>query len=181
MKRTVLGVLLILIVTLFRLFPHPANFTPVLAMFIFGAAFFKNKIHAFLIVILSMFFSDLLVNNIIYGQYFDGFVFFYKGMFWTYLSLVLAAVAVFPVVKKFALKNIVIGSVISPIVFFILSNFGVWMFGNMYPHSFEGMMTCFIVALPFFKNTLASTLIYSTIMYGIVYYYDKNFAIDINK
>ncbi len=169
------------LVSVFRFFPHPANFTPTLAIFIFSFGFFKNKWFSALVSISALFFSDLLINNIIYSEYFNEFVIFYPGAIWTYLAVIAASAPAIFLLKKFAFKNIILSSLAVSILFFVISNFGVWVSGTMYPKTITGLVTCYTMALPFFKNTLAATLLYSTIMYGAVYFYKTKFSIDINQ
>ncbi|MDD2300415.1 MAG: hypothetical protein PHU69_12360, partial [Fermentimonas sp.] len=82
-----------------RLLPHPPNFAPIGAMALFGAAYFSKKYWAFIIPIASMWVSDLILNNVIYGQYFDHFVWFYSGSLFTY-----GAFALIVVLGMFTLK-----------------------------------------------------------------------------
>ena len=55
------------------------------------------------------------------------------------------------------------------VVFFIVSNFGVWLGGTMYPMTFEGLVTCYVAAIPFFRATLTSNILFSFILFGGYY------------
>jgi hypothetical protein len=78
---TYIGVIsLILFASFTRIIPHMPNFTPIGAMALFGGAYLKNKNHAFLIPILSLWISDLIINNFIFSYYND-FTWFYPGFF----------------------------------------------------------------------------------------------------
>lgn len=158
--------LMVLFVALSRLIPHPPNFTPLGAMALFGAAYFSKKHIALLIPILSLWLSDLVINNVLYAQYFDGFVFFYQGFYWTYLAFVLIGLVGFFVLKKTKLKNILVASLSASILFYLVSNFGVWASGTMYPKDFSGLLTCYSAAIPFFRNTLMGDLVYCGVLFG---------------
>ena len=51
-------------------------------------------------------------------------------------------------------------------LFFLMSNFGVWTTGLMYPLTVQGLIACYTAALPFFLNTLAGDLLYSSALFG---------------
>jgi hypothetical protein len=57
-------------------------------------------------------------------------------------------------------------SLISSLAFFLITNFAVWAFFSWYPHTFAGLVSCFTLALPFFRNTLLGDLVYSGIFFG---------------
>ena len=181
MNKTLVGIILVILVAFFRLFPHPANFTPTLAIFIFSFGFFNNKWVSAFTALSALFVSDLLINNLIYSEYFNGFVIFYSGAIWTYLAVVVASVPAIFFLKKFVLKNLIISSLVVSILFFVFSNFGVWVTGFMYPKTIGGLIACYSMALPFFRNTVIATLLYASIMYGIIYLYKIKFSIDINQ
>lgn len=81
--------LLILLAAISRLLPHPPNFAPIGGMALFGAAYYTRKWWAYLIPIVAMWISDLILNNVVYAQYFDKFVWFYSGSLFTYGSFAL--------------------------------------------------------------------------------------------
>jgi hypothetical protein len=55
----------------------------------------------------------------------------------------------------------------SAAVFFIITNFAVWLEGSMYPANFSGLITCYVAAIPFFGNTLLSQLVFGAMLFGI--------------
>lgn len=159
-------VLIVLLAAFSRLIPHPPNFTAVGAMALFGAAYFTKRYVAFIIPVVSLWLSDLVLNNIVYGAYFDHFVWFYPGFFWNYFGFMLIVLLGFALFKKVKIQSVLIGSVSASILFFIVSNFGVWMSGTMYPKDLTGLMACYTAALPFLKNTLAGDLVYCSMLFG---------------
>ena len=160
-------VLIVLLAAFSRLIPHPPNFAPIGAMSLFGAAYFSRKYLAFVVPIVAMWLSDLLLNNVIYGQYFDHFVWFYNGFYWIYAAFIFIGLIGFGLLKKVRPVNLLIASLSASVIFFLVSNFGVWASGTMYPNTFSGLMSCYTAGLPFLKNTIIGDLAYSGALFGI--------------
>ena len=59
------------------------------------------------------------------------------------------------------------GALLGPTSFFVVSNYAVWAAGGMYPHTLAGLQTCFVAALPFYRNDLASTTIVLALAFGV--------------
>ena len=146
LKVLMLPVSLILVLSFSRLIPHPYNFTPILAVGIFGGFYFKNFILSLFIVISSMFVGDLVIG-------------FHSTMIFTYSALA-AAVAIGIFIKKFNFKEIIFSGLSSSVIFFLITNFGSWLTMAMYEKSFTGVLQSYMMGIPFFHNTLLSTLIY---------------------
>lgn len=157
---------IIVAAALSRLIPHPMNFAPIGAMSLFGAAYFTDKKFAFILPLLAMFVSDLLVNNILYAAYFQGFTLFTPGFVWTYGSIAAIVLAGIFLLKKISLGRVIGASLTGSVLFFIISNFGVWLSDPDYPINMAGLLLCYDMALPFFKNTLIGDLVYVAITFG---------------
>ena len=160
-------ILLILFASFSRIIPHMPNFTPIGAIALFGGAYLKNKYHAFLIPIASLWLSDLILNNFIFTLYSD-FTWFYPGFLWQYISFILIIILGYFFLKKINFKNVFITAISSSALFFIITNFGVWISGSMYTLDFKGLITCYVMALPFFKGTLLGFMCYSAFLFGII-------------
>jgi len=145
-KNYILPVSLILILSFSRIIPHPWNFTPLLATGIFSGFYFKKFYLGSFIVIFSMFLGDLYLG-------------FHNTMFFTYISLA-AAVGIGLYIKNFKIYEIFYSSIISSACFFIITNFGAWITLEMYEKNFSGLLNSYIMAIPFFHNTLISTFVY---------------------
>jgi hypothetical protein len=158
--------MMILLAALSRLIPHPANFAPIGAMALFGTAYYSKRHWAFIIPIASMWISDLILNNVVYGQYFDHFVWFYSGSLFTYGAFALIVLLGMFTLKKVRIPMLAVSALGASMIFFIVSNFGVWFSGIMYPKDLGGLMACYAAGIPFFKNTLAGDLVYSALMFG---------------
>lgn len=163
--RFLLLTILILLAALSRLLPHWPNFTPLGAMALFGAAYFSRKSLAFIVPLLALYISDLLLNNWILAEFFDGPVFTISP--WTYGSFVLVILLGFLLLRGRVKPLRVVGAGVSAsLLFFLISNFGVWMEGGMYPLNFGGLLLCYEAAIPFFWNTLAGDLFYCAVLFG---------------
>jgi len=158
-----LPISLILILSLSRLIPHPYNFTPILAVGIFSGYYFKNFILSSFIVISSMAIGDLFLG-------------FHNTMLFTYASMAIA-VSFGIMIKKFNFPEIVLGGLLGSIVFFVVTNFGSWIFLDMYEKNFSGLLQSYILAIPFFHNTLISTLLYLTVLKLVFDYAEKKIII----
>jgi len=150
LKHFILPIGLILALSLSRLIPHPSNFTPILAVGVFAGFYFRNFILSLFIVISSMFIGDLVIG-------------FHSTMIFTYSSLILA-VAIGLLIKKFNFKEILFSGLSSSVVFFAVTNFGSWLTLEMYSKNFSGLLQSYFMGIPFFHNTLISTLIYLIIL-----------------
>ena len=164
-------IILILFASFSRLIPHIPNFTPVGAIALFGGAYFKNKFHAFLIPILSLFISDLIINNLFLSAYFKEFTFFYSGFLWQYASFILIILIGIFILKKFNFKKLLITTIGSSLIFFIITNFGVWISGSLYSKDLLGLISCYTMAIPFYKGTLLGFLFYSFLLFGIAEFF----------
>ena len=165
-KKQIVPISLIVILALSRLIPHPLNFTPVIAVAIMSGYLFSNIKHCFLIVLFSMLVTDFFLG-------------FYNNMIFIYGSLFLITFIFYKVSKKISLKNLFVYSFSGSVIFFIVSNFGVWALGNVamngvpYEKSLSGLIECYFYAIPFFGNTFLSTIIFSYSAFGASYIFDK--------
>lgn len=162
-------VVIILLAAFSRLVPHMPNFSPLGAIALFGAAHFAKKWQAVLIPILATWLSDLFLNNVVYAAYFPEFTWFYPGFYWqygSYLLIVLWGMGVFNKINAF---RTLIGALGASLIFFIVSNFGVWAGGSIYPPTWEGLLACYVAAIPFFKGTLYGDLFFTIVLFGGYY------------
>jgi len=167
---------MILFAAISRLLPHPANFAPIGGMALFGAAYYSKRYWAFIIPIVSMWISDLILNNVVYGQYFDYFVWFYSGSLFTYAAFALIVLLGMFSLKKVKAPHLIVSALGASLIFFLVSNFGVWFSGMMYPKDFGGLMACYTAGIPFFKNTIAGDLVYTAVMFGVFELSAKRFS-----
>jgi hypothetical protein len=126
--------------TVSRLIPHEPNFTPVLSISILGFLFSTNLWFKVLMVLGSMFFSDLIIGT-------------HDFIIYVYFSLMLLIIISNS-------KNYIYMMFFGPLIFFIITNFGVWLHSSYYTKNIDGLTQCFYMAIPFFKNTILSTFFY---------------------
>lgn len=126
--------------TISRLIPHEPNFTPILSISILGYLFSKILWLKVLIVLGSMFFSDLIIGV-------------HDFIIYVYFSLMLLIIISNS-------KNYIYMIFFGPLIFFIFTNFGVWLSSSYYTKNIDGLIECFYMAIPFFKNTILSTFFY---------------------
>lgn len=162
--------LVIIIAALSRMIPHPLNFAPMCAIALFGAAHFSNRWLGFIIPISATFLSDLFINNYIYQS--ESFIIsFNVWAYGSYLLIIIFSLSLYK--KNVSLFNLSSGALGSSLIFYLISNFGVWLTGTMYPLNFQGLVQCYTAAIPFFGNTLMSTFFYSFILFGSYYAIQK--------
>ena len=158
---------LVLIAALSRLLPHPPNMTAVGAMALFGGAYATNRFAAFILPLISLFLSDLILNNVVYSAFNNGqFVWFYDGAMWIYAAVALIVLVGLTLAKNVNSKSVLAASVVSDILFFLISNFGVWQSGLMYPKTMTGLTTCYVAGLPYFLNSLIGDLAFAAVLFG---------------
>ena len=98
---------LILIASFARIIPHYPNFTPLCAIALFGGKYFNNKYLAYLLPLLALWLSDILINNFILGNYFDGFILFYSGFYWQYGSFLIIGLLGRKTLKKLSFFKLI--------------------------------------------------------------------------
>lgn len=156
--------LMIFAAALSRLLPHPYNFTPIGAMGLFGAAYFNKRWLAFAVPFVAMWVSDLILSNVVYAQYYEGFQWF--GHFWVYVSFALIVLLGFGLLRKVKVANLLISSVLASLIFFLVTNLGVWLGSPIYPQNIVGLTACYTAGIPFFWNTLLGDLFYCGVLFG---------------
>tara|TARA_E500000318_G_scaffold87635_1_gene84620 strand:- start:2426 stop:2908 length:483 start_codon:yes stop_codon:yes gene_type:complete len=160
MRKELILVSFVFLAALLRLIPHPPNFAPVTALALFSGVYFNNKVLGVLSPIIAMLISD----------YFLGF---YNISIWVYISFI--SVTLYGMFsQQYKFKNIILSS----IIFFIISNFGVWLIG--YPKSLEGLLTCYFLALPFFSYSILGDIFYSLILKHSFGYVNNKWLIKIS-
>mgnify|MGYP001228427968 FL=1 len=147
-KKDFFPLIIVLILAFARLIPHPPNFTPIIAVAIMGNFFFTNIYLSLAVIIISMLLADMFIG-------------FYTNMFFVYFSLILIAFIFFQIRTKIKLQNLFIYGFLGSVIFFLISNFGVWILSDMYEKNLNGLIYCYFLALPFFVNTMLSTTFFT--------------------
>lgn len=156
-KRLLLALALLAIFGIgWRLIPHIPNFAPVGAIALLAGSLLSKK-HSLLLLLAVMFITDAVIG-------------FYTGFMWTWLSLALVIPIGVAISKLSLITKASLGTISASLVFFIVSNFGVWLTSGMYPPSTAGLISCYILALPFFWPTLASNFLFSSVLLSLASY-----------
>ncbi|MDI9337838.1 MAG: hypothetical protein QM539_05380 [Alphaproteobacteria bacterium] len=137
------------------------NFTPVGAMAIFGGCYFAKKWQAYFWTLLTIFISDVFLNLFIYSPRFS---IFYDGFYWVYGSFALT-VFLGTFIKKVQIKSVFFTAIGAALLHWIITDFGVWYGGSLYPRDFNGLTTCFTLALPFLKNMIVGNVVFSALLF----------------
>ena len=162
-QKIVLFFYLVGLIALSRIIPHPPNFTPVLAMAVFMPYLTRDLYSAMLVPLSAMFVSDFYLG-------------FHSSMFWVYISILLGTtLSQYTISMKKTYVHLGSNALLSSTIFFIITNFAVWMSGGLYPHTMDGLLLCYTMAIPFFGNTLAGTLFYVSLL-GLVSYSATNIS-----
>lgn len=149
-----LAITLILLGAIARLLPHPPNFAPIAAVAIFSGMYLKQR-WGFAIPLAAMLMSDLVIG-------------FYS---WPIMASVYGGFLISFLIGRWITPNkklhrIISGTVLSSILFFVLTNWAVWVFSDMYPHTLSGLTASYTMAIPFFRNSLLGDLFYVAILVG---------------
>ena len=146
--------LLIVLAAASRLLPHPPNFAPIAAIGLFAGALSGRRV-GWLVP-----FAALIASDSIIGFYLP------VAMFWNYLGFAVCLLLGSGWLRSRRSFGRIAGAVLtSSLAFFVLSNFGMWASGY-YPRTWAGLTQCYVAALPFFRNTLASDALYSAALFG---------------
>ncbi len=147
-----------------RLLPHPPNLTSVTAVALFGGAYFASRWLAFLAPLLALFASDLVLG-------------LYPHMEVQYCSFALIICIGLVLQRRRTLPAIAAAALVSSVAFFVITNFGVWAFSALYPRTASGLISCYVAAVPFFRNTLLGDLGYTALLFGGFQLLERRFAV----
>ncbi len=140
-----------------RFIPHPWNFTSLLALSFYVPSLLGLRYVPHLIISFAI--TDFIIG--------------YHGLvFWTWGSVLIIS---FLTLKfKGNLKKRLSGAILGAVIFFVLTNFGVWSTG-VYGYSINGLITCYNLAIPFFAASLFSTILFSSLIEFVSYHYKSRF------
>lgn len=166
-KHLPLVIVLIVVAAASRLLPHPPNFVPTGAMVLFGAAALPKRWLAVLVPLMAFYISDLALNNILYAEYFEGFYFGISP--YTYGALLLMILLGMGLLRgrSFSWLRIGASALGATLVFFLVTNFGVWAGGFLYPKNVAGLMAAFAAGIPFLLSSLLANLLFTGVFFGI--------------
>ncbi|MDE0612447.1 MAG: hypothetical protein OXH88_07135 [Gammaproteobacteria bacterium] len=145
---------LILLIVFSRLIPHPPNFTPVLAAALFCGTLYMRPSHSLLVPLLGMAAGDLVLG-------------FHDQVWAVYLAVALCVGLGRWMLSPPAVLATLGAGVSGSALFFLLTNFAVWLQGDFYPMTTAGLLACYVAAIPFFHHTLIATLLFGLALFGL--------------
>ncbi len=153
-QNLLIAALLILFGVAMRFIDHPVNFAPIAAIALFSAVYLPKKIALF-VPIIAMLLSDLFLG-------------FYEWqvMFAVYGSFLIAGAFGFYIRKNKKIGTVIAGSLFASIIFFVLTNLAIWLFSGYYEHTMTGLLYCYTLAVPFFRNTMLGDLFFVGVLFG---------------
>ncbi|MDA8094340.1 MAG: hypothetical protein M0T84_10595 [Betaproteobacteria bacterium] len=151
--RTRLTLILIVVAAASRLVAHAPNFTPLGAIALFGGAYFEDRRAGFLVPLAALFLTDLILG-------------FYPGMTFVYASFAMTVLIGYRLRHTRSATAVAGATLGTAILFFIVTNFGVWLMGGLYPHSLGGLEQAYVSAIPFFRNSLFGDMAYAAVLFG---------------
>ncbi len=151
----------ILVAAVSRVFPHINNFTPIAAMALFGGVYFSDKRMAFIVPLAAMFISDVLLELTTgWG--------FHNTLIYVYAAFILTAVIGLYVRRNINISTVLGASVLSSLLFFVITNFGVWA-ANGTVGGASGLASTYVMGIPFFAPTLLGDLFFNALLFGAFY------------
>lgn len=166
--------LLMVAAALSRVVPHPSNVAPMAAVALFGACVFQRRWAAVVMPFAALLLSDVLIeitHRAVQGTPWEAYQRswgFYSGQWLNYACLLVTVGLGFLLRNRRTVGAVASVTLLNAVVFFLLSNFLVWAQGGagMYPKTFQGLMLCYEMALPFFRNSLLGDAFYVTLLFG---------------
>ncbi len=164
----------ILVAAFLRLLPHWPNFTPIAAMALFAGTYFDRKQYAFAIPIAAMFISDLVIG-------------LHANMPAVYLGFAVTVLIGMSIRNKINVGSVVLASITSAVIFFLITNFAAWLASPFYPQTTAGLAECYLAGMMFFSDTangfsfflndLLGTTFFSAVFYGAFYLVQMRFPV----
>jgi hypothetical protein len=153
--RSVLVLCFISFAAIVRILPHPWNFAPIGAMALFSGAKLGRSSKAFVFPLVALFCGDLFVG-----------LYSFRIMLFVYLSFFLSVLIGIAFRNRQSPLFLSFATFLGALQFFLISNFAVWAFVTTYPHTFAGLLSCYIAGIPYFDRTLASDAFYAILFFG---------------
>ncbi len=151
--RTIVALIMIVLAAVLRIVPHPWNFTPIGAMALFSGAVMRDRRIAFLFPVLTLVAGDIFID-------------ISKLELLVYASFLVNVVIGVCLRRRRTVARIGVATLLGAIQFFLVTNFGVWLFLNSYPKTAAGLLSCYAAGVPLFWNTLAGDALFATLLFG---------------
>jgi hypothetical protein len=137
-----------------RLMPHSPNFAPLTALALVSGLYVPRRL-AYIVPVAAMLVSDLFIG------------FYHPLILISVYSCLLVTTYLGTVTKKHKNFATIVGvTLVSSVLFYLVTNTMVWAFGALYPHTLAGLLESYTLALPFFRNSLLSDFFYTGVLVG---------------
>jgi hypothetical protein len=143
---------LIILGVVARLAPHPWNVTPVMAIALFGGTYLSKR-WAILLPLGIVAISDLLIE-------------WHTTVPFTWGAFLLTGMLAWWIRRDPSAVRIAASALTGSVLFFLITNLGVWLVGELYPRTADGLWQCYLAAIPFFRSTLLGDLVYTAALFG---------------
>ena len=153
-QSTLIFIAAVLVAALSRLLPHPPNFSPVVAMALFSGAVLMDRRLALIAPLAAMLLADLVLG-------------FHGTMIFFYVAMALVVLSGRLLGDKRGVLTLAGAGLGGALLFFMISNAGVWWMQELYPRDMTGLLACYAAALPFFHNTVIATFLYGGVLFGL--------------
>ena len=150
-KKIIVPISIIFFAVILRLLPHPPNVAPITAMALFGGVYMNRKF-ALIVPLIALFISDLVLG-------------FHDTMIYVYGSFFISGLIGIFLNQRKTFHTVLIGTFIATILFFLITNFGVWAAGSMYPKTSSGLIQSYLMGIPFYRNTIIGDYLYVGIFF----------------
>ncbi len=144
---------IILALALFRLMQFMPNLSPIAAMALFAGAKFSDKKLAFIIPFVALLLSDFILG-------------LHSTMIFVYIAFAITVVAGIALQKHQNIISITLTAIATSLIFFLLTNAGVWLMYDTYSPGLTGLIEAYIAGIPFYQNTLLGDLVFTAILFG---------------
>lgn len=144
---------LIVFGVLTRFLPHPANFTAIGAVALFAGAAFPKRWGVF-IPLISMIVSDIFIG-------------FHQLVLFTWGSMAISGLIGIALRSRIRTFPVVLGTLLSSMQFFLITNWAVWQFSPLYEKTFAGLVQSYVAGIPFYRNMIAGDFFYVAVLFGV--------------
>lgn len=158
-RNTIIALVILIVAVCCRVYQPVFNFAPITAIALFSGYLFNNRIKSLAFVIFISLVSDSIVTSK------QGIPLWHSTFLFVYGSYLLIALIGNYLHQNFSYKNLFISTLSSSLLFFIVTNFGVWLVDHLYTKDLQGFVACYVAAIPFYKISLLGDIMYAPLFF----------------
>lgn len=172
-NKTLIAITIVVLGALARFIPMLPNFSPIVALTLFGGAYLGRDKLTWIAPFAAIFISDLVLNNTLLRGFYpehEGLVVWSPYMTYNYIAYAMIALVGVLFLQKKSGRNVVLASVGSSILFFLVTNAGAALSPtSVYSPGLTGIGESLIAGSPFLRNSMIGDLVFSTLFFGSFY------------